>query len=129
MNTGGTPWRLLWAGSEVRHVQTDQGTVRIAFSAACVLRGKDSGHLAPLTLVLDGAQLQGSQTSDCIGGLADGGLSHADGRPVDLSLPLDVASPVRLALAFRNGSALEATARGAFIGIQDGARFHEFLAC
>lgn len=126
---------LTWAGSEVKGVERDAGSVRVRFSAASVRLGRpgggchaDEGHLRPLDLVFHGAQVEGDLAA-ALGTLAEGELRHGGNPWHQPALPLALQGGVSAELVFRNGTVLRIEGDGVTCAPGPDSVFQESMAC
>lgn len=102
------PFELSLADSEVRGITVGAGAVTVAFSAAAVRRGDDSGYVRGLRLGLRGvSRVQGAEG---LGRIREGRLWVEAHLVAALALPGDPAGPARLELVFQNGVVFAAEA-------------------
>jgi len=112
--------------SEVSQILWVDGELCVRLSAASV----QGGHLSHVSLVCQQAVVTGDgDLSGALGTLASADC-HLDGQPWrELPLPGQWATPVVLALGFRNGTEVLITAAGLRCEVGPQARFQESLAC
>lgn len=125
---------LMLADSEVAFVAAVQGGVRIRLSAAHVLRSEAPGQRPTpgfsraVELWLAGAEPP-ADGGDFMGRIAQG-RAQIEGRwAAQLALPSSLAGPVRLELAFANGSQLALDAAALSCRYAGEPNFSESLFC
>jgi hypothetical protein len=121
--------------SEVSRVDTLGDTLRVLFSAACVLRpasspdgGVEAGYVSGAELRFHGATWSGA-LKGCVGRLSDGMLMVNQLRHSAVPLPWSVVGAIRAEFRFSNGDVLSVTAHAMVCSARDGARFVEIMTC
>jgi hypothetical protein len=126
---------LLFSDSEVTAVASANGSVRILFSAAHVLRDAPNTFEKPIEgfargveLVLSGTN-PGLALNEFIGRISFGRIFLENQWALQAALPCAMPGPVKLEFIFANQSHLEIAANGLECRFSGESNFFESMAC
>ena len=125
---------LEFSDSEVAQVEQLDGSLRVRFSAACVVRTAASsqppvqGYAQSVELLIFGARST-EALAGLIGRVAHGRIAATERWATRLALPCRIDGPVQLELGFANHGTLNVTGDGVACRFTGEPNFGESLAC
>jgi hypothetical protein len=129
------PFTLFFSDSEVAAVSSANGSIRILFSAAHVLRHSSNNSEKPIEgfarnveLILSGTKPD-QTLNECIGRISSGRMFSENKWAPQATLPCIMPGPIKLELVFANQSHLEIEAIGLECRFGGKQNFFESMAC